>query len=209
MKTALLRTCRRLGISRIARGLTGHGVRILAYHGFCDGDEASFQPMLFMRRDTFRARMLRLLESGYRVVPLADAIERLERRDIEPGLAVLTIDDGWHGIHEHAWPVLRELGLHATVYVSSYYAESQLPVINVLMRYLVWRSPLTLVRLDGIAPRLDGAHELPDRNAKNRLADRLSGHADELPAAERLGFVQTVARPLSPSRSSAWIFSPA
>jgi hypothetical protein len=68
MKTALLRTCSRLGISRIARGLTGHGVRVLAYHGFCDGDEALFQPMLFMRAQTFRAR-LRLLESGYRVVP--------------------------------------------------------------------------------------------------------------------------------------------
>lgn len=194
MKTALLRTCSRLGISRIARRLTGHGVRVLAYHGFCDGDEALFQPMLFMRAQTFRARMLRLLESGYRVVPLADAIERLETRDIEPGLAVLTIDDGWHGIHEHARPVLRELGLPATVYVSSYYAQSQLPVVNVLMRYLVWRSPLSRLDLDGIATRVDGGYELADRAARNRFADLLSRYADEeLPAAERLGFIQSVA----------------
>jgi hypothetical protein len=68
MKTAFLKTCNRLGISRLARGLTGHGVRILAYHGFCDGDEARFQPMLFMRTQTFRARMQRLVESGHRVI---------------------------------------------------------------------------------------------------------------------------------------------
>jgi peptidoglycan/xylan/chitin deacetylase (PgdA/CDA1 family) len=197
MKTALLRTCSRLGIARIARGLTAHGVRVLAYHGFCDGDEAIFQPMLFMRGQTFRTRMLRLLESGYRVVPLAEAIDRLEARDIEPGLVVLTIDDGWHGIHEHAWPVLRELGLHATVYVSSYYAQSQLPVVNVLMRYLAWRSPLPRLQLDGLARDVGGGYELADRAARNRLADRLSRHADqELAADERLGFIQEVAERL-------------
>jgi peptidoglycan/xylan/chitin deacetylase (PgdA/CDA1 family) len=167
---------------------------MLAYHGFCDGDEARFQPMLFMRAQTFRARMLRLVESGYRVIPLASAIERLEARDVEPGLAVLTIDDGWHGIHEHAWPLLRELGLPATVYVSSYYAECQLPVVNVLMRYLLWRSPLSRLDLDGLAADLNGSHELPDRAARNRVADSLSRHADDtLPVVERLGFIRAVA----------------
>ncbi|HLB84110.1 MAG TPA: polysaccharide deacetylase family protein [Steroidobacteraceae bacterium] len=194
MKTAFLKTCSRLGLSRIARGLTGHGVRILAYHGFCDGDEARFQPMLFMRAQTFRARMQRLLESGHRVISLAEAVRRLETRDIEPGLAVITIDDGWHGIHEHAWPVLRELDLPATVYVCSYYAQCQLPVLNVFARYLVWRSPLPVVALDGLAPGLAGQQALADRASRNLLADNLSGHADAMLApSERLAFMRTVA----------------
>src|SRR4029453_19106502 len=102
MKTTFLKTCNRLGISRIARGLTGRGVRILAYHGFCDGDEARFQPMLFMRAQTFRARMQRLVESGHRVISLAEAVRRLENREIEPGVPGITIDDGWAGQHETA-----------------------------------------------------------------------------------------------------------
>jgi peptidoglycan/xylan/chitin deacetylase (PgdA/CDA1 family) len=194
MKNAFLKTCNALGISRIARRLTGRGVRMLAYHGFCDGDEARFQPMLFMRAQTFRARMQRLVESGHRVISLAEAVQRLEARDIEPGLAVITIDDGWHGIHQHAWPVLREFGMPVTVYVSSYYAQSQLPVLNVFTRYLVWRSPLPQLVLDGLAPGFAGRHELADRAARNRLADRLSRHADEtLTPVERLGFMRTVA----------------
>jgi len=194
MNTALLRTCSRFGLSRLARGLTGQGIRILAYHGFCEADEADFQPMLFMRAATFRTRMQRLVAGGHRVVSLAEAVARLRARDVEPGLAVITIDDGWHGIHEHAWPVLRELGLPATVYVTSYYAQCQLPVLNVLMRYAAWRSPLTEVRLDGLAAGLDGRHPLADRAARDRLADRVSGYADdELPATQRLAFVREIA----------------
>jgi peptidoglycan/xylan/chitin deacetylase (PgdA/CDA1 family) len=194
MKTAFLRTCSRLGLSRIARRLTEHGLRILAYHGFCDGDEARFQPMLFMRATTFRARMQRLLETGHRVIPLEEAVRRLGSGDIEPGLAVLTIDDGWHGIHQHAWPVLREFALPATVYVSSYYAQTQLPVLNVLARYLAWASPLAQVVLDGLAPGVGGRRELADHAARDRLADDMSRYADEkLGSAERLGFVRALA----------------
>jgi peptidoglycan/xylan/chitin deacetylase (PgdA/CDA1 family) len=194
MKTAFLNTCSRLGISRLARGLTARGVRILAYHGFCDGDEADFQPMLFMRAATFRARMQRLVEAGHRVLPLADAVARLAARKVEPGLAVITIDDGWHGIYRHAWPVLRELGLPATVYVTSYYSESQLPVLNVLARYLLWKSPRTEVSLANIAAGLDARHALSDRAARNRLADSLARHADEtLLPGERLGFLREIA----------------
>ena len=114
----------------------------------------------------------------------------------EPGLAVITIDDGWHGIHQHAWPVLREFGLPATVYVSSYYAQSQLPVLNVFTRYLGRPSLRRQARLDGnSAPGLAGRQELADRAARNRLADQLSRHADDtLAPAERLGFhARTVA----------------
>ena len=194
MKNAFLRTCSRIGISRIARGITGRGVRILAYHGFCTGDEAEFQPMLFMRAATFGARLQRLVESGHRVVPLADAVARLRARDVEPGLAVITIDDGWHGIHEHAWPLLRRFDLPATVYVSSYYAERQQPVLNVFVRYLAWKSPRPQIVLSGVAAGLDGNHQIGDRTARNRLADRLSHHAEEeLPFEQRLTFLREIA----------------
>jgi peptidoglycan/xylan/chitin deacetylase (PgdA/CDA1 family) len=197
MKSAFLKTCSRIGISRVARGLTAQGVRILAYHGFCDGDEAEFQPMLFMRAATFRARMGRLLRSGHRVIALDEAMRRLRNRDLEPGLAVITIDDGWQGIHRHAWPVLHELGLPATVYVSSYYAERQEPVANVLLRYLVWKSPRRRVMLAGAGPDLDGPHDLPDRDARERLAARLARRVDlELPSDARGDYLRRIATAL-------------
>jgi peptidoglycan/xylan/chitin deacetylase (PgdA/CDA1 family) len=196
MKSAFLRACSRIGISRMVRGLTGHGIRILAYHGFCTDDAADFQPMLFMRAATFRTRMERLAGSGYRVIALEEAVRRLRARDIAPGLAVITIDDGWHGIHEHALPVLAELGMPATVYVASYYAERQFPVFNVLCRYLAWKCPHEQVMLASFGAGLDGRHALPDRGSRERLAARFACQVDELPRAARMDFVRRVAAAL-------------
>lgn len=197
MKNAFLRACSSLGISRLTRGLTARGVRILAYHGFCDGEEADFQPMLFMRAGTFRARMRRLVDSGYRVVSLAEAVATLRDRSPAPGTAVITIDDGWHGIHEYALPVLRELRLPATVYVSSYYAQQQIPVLDVFTRYLFWKSARPSVSLVGMTRELNGVHELQSVAARNQLADALTRHVDAtLPAAERLGLLRRIAAAL-------------
>ena len=59
MKASILKACDTLGGARVARALTGRGIRILGYHGFADDAVADFQPMLFMRPATFRGRAAR------------------------------------------------------------------------------------------------------------------------------------------------------
>lgn len=52
------------------------------------------------------------------VVPLADAVQRLDRRARLPrGLSALTFDDGFAGLFDHAMPVLARTGLPATVFL--------------------------------------------------------------------------------------------
>lgn len=52
------------------------------------------------------------------VIPLADAVDRLDQRARLPrGLAALTFDDGFAGLQEHALPVLARSGLPATVFL--------------------------------------------------------------------------------------------
>lgn len=52
------------------------------------------------------------------VHPLAQAVERLDPSGRPPrGTAVLTFDDGFDDLHTHALPVLRRLGLPATVFL--------------------------------------------------------------------------------------------
>lgn len=53
-----------------------------------------------------------------RVVPLEEAIERIDRLGRLPrGVTALTFDDGFAGLYEHAWPVLSHFGLPATVFL--------------------------------------------------------------------------------------------
>jgi len=75
----LLHTARACGLFALARRLTARRLRILCYHGIALEDEAEFQPMLFMRAETFRSRLEQLSRSGYPVLPLGDALERLRR----------------------------------------------------------------------------------------------------------------------------------
>lgn len=54
------------------------------------------------------------------VVPLGEAVERLDATSRLPsGVATLTFDDGFTGVAEHAWPLLRQHRLPATVFLVS------------------------------------------------------------------------------------------
>jgi peptidoglycan/xylan/chitin deacetylase (PgdA/CDA1 family) len=59
-----------------------------------------------------------LKTNGYRVVSLADFIEftRLNRQ-LPQRAVVLTFDDGYHAFKDYAYPVLKELGFTATLFV--------------------------------------------------------------------------------------------
>lgn len=87
------------------------GVRILAYHRVADARDA-----LAVSPEAFRRHMEVLLESGMRVLRLDAALDVLARPVDEPCVCV-TFDDGYRDTLEHAAPILRELGIPATVFL--------------------------------------------------------------------------------------------
>jgi peptidoglycan/xylan/chitin deacetylase (PgdA/CDA1 family) len=105
------------GLTAIARRLSSGGV-ILCYHNIIAGTEAdrSDNLGLHMPLATF-SRQMRWLAGTYQIVPLAELIGRLSNRGSLRGLAAVTFDDGYAGVFENAWPVLRDLGIPATVFV--------------------------------------------------------------------------------------------
>ena len=54
-----------LGLFRLARRLTGCGLRIICYHGFAVGEEYKYRSTLFIRDEFFRKRMEYLRREGY------------------------------------------------------------------------------------------------------------------------------------------------
>ncbi len=139
IKQGVLRLAKTLGLFALARHLTRHQARILCYHGFSFADEHRFSPTLFMQPATFQARLQAIAAAGFEVVPLEQLVDRLERNQPIDNLLVLTVDDGWTGFAHFAWPVLRERQWPCTLYLTTWYAEKERPVANVLRRYLQWR----------------------------------------------------------------------
>lgn len=63
----------------------------------------------------------------YRVVPLAELVQRVASRGRLGGVAAITFDDAYAGVLEHALPALSALGVPATVFVVSSATETPRP----------------------------------------------------------------------------------
>lgn len=100
----------------LARRLS-HGAVILCYHNVVEEPAASSgEPSLHLLTHAFE-RQMQWLVRHYQVIPLRDLVERLERRRPLRRCAAVTFDDAYVGVFRHAWPVLRELQIPATVFV--------------------------------------------------------------------------------------------
>ena len=139
IKLAVLASANALGLFWLARQLTRKQARILCYHGFAYRDEQQFVPQLFMHPATFAARVAQIQRAGFTPVSLETLVQKLERGESVANLLVITVDDGWTGFARFAWPVLKANALPCTLYLTTWYAEKERPVVNVLRRYLRWR----------------------------------------------------------------------
>jgi peptidoglycan/xylan/chitin deacetylase (PgdA/CDA1 family) len=141
VKQQVLSLARAAGGFALARRLTGQRLRILCYHGAWTISGPPYGECLFIEPEMFARRMERLARSGHPVLDLDEAVERLYAGTLPRGAVAITLDDGWRSSHSHMMPVLKAHGLPATLYVSTYYAEKQVPVVNVALRYILGETP--------------------------------------------------------------------
>jgi peptidoglycan/xylan/chitin deacetylase (PgdA/CDA1 family) len=89
-------------------------VPVLVYHNL--GPQAKGR--LVLAAKTFDEQMRYLKSQGYRVVSLKELIEFTElKRQLPRKTVVLTFDDGWRSFREYVYPVLKELGFTATLFI--------------------------------------------------------------------------------------------
>lgn len=69
--------------------------------------------------DDFRRHLDVIEATGYPVLAVDDALDRLRAGRLVGPAVVLTFDDGYAGVAEHAWPELVARGWPATLYVCS------------------------------------------------------------------------------------------
>ena len=106
------------GITMLARRLR-HGALVLCYHNVVsrsNGSPPFGDPGLHLPLDQFTDQ-IRYVKEHYTVVPLRELVTRLEAGGSLRGLAAITFDDGYSGATTFAWPLLRTLGLPATMFV--------------------------------------------------------------------------------------------
>ena len=101
---------------------------VLRYHAVTPGGDVDYAaPEICMPVDAFRLQMA-FVRRAYRVVALDELVEAI-RRDgaLPPGAIAVTFDDGYADNHTLAAPILRALGVPATVYVATGSIDDRAP----------------------------------------------------------------------------------
>jgi peptidoglycan/xylan/chitin deacetylase (PgdA/CDA1 family) len=121
---------------------------ILCYHSVSIDDEHEWSGTYSMRPAVLESRFRMLRDGGYNVLPLDEAIRRLYERTLPPRSVALTFDDGMFDFHARAWPLLKQFGFPATVYLTTFYSEYQKPIFGLFCSYVLWRARTRMPRPD-------------------------------------------------------------
>ncbi|WP_137938913.1 polysaccharide deacetylase family protein [Chitinivorax sp. B] len=101
------------------RGLN-NGLTILIYHRVLADLDPLFPNELTQTQFEWQ---LSLLAREFNVLPLSEAIDRLEKHSLPPAAAAITFDDGYADNYTLALPLLQRHGLPATVFVATGYLD--------------------------------------------------------------------------------------
>ena len=100
------------------------GVAVLCYHGIRTPADSTRFSDLHVTKATFE-RHCRLIADACNPISLADFREARESGRVLPARSVIvTFDDGYRGVLDHALPILKRYGIPAAVFVSA------APVLN-------------------------------------------------------------------------------
>lgn len=199
------------GLASFARTRRSSEATILTFHGLSQNtaDRGILDWSLHLRVDAFRS-ICSMLAKEYRVISLADLVEaRSQGSGLPDNSVVITFDDGYASNYELAYPILREFGLHATIFVTTgfldgvemfWFQRADLALGRTQKKLLDWKingKKLCLylgtyeLRQQSLMKLLPELKELPDTDLlseMNRLEEALEVSEpgfDDLPPAMR------------------------
>lgn len=195
MKTIILHMLKIVGFFKIAKHFSKRNLLILAYHGIEIEDESEFSPKLFIKRTTLKKRMACLKENGFHVVPLSKATDISNWGRLPDNSIVITVDDGWYSTLSEAHDVFSHYSFPYTLYITSYYVGKESPVLNVVLRYMIWKTNITSVGLDQLEEEgLKGTYPLASLHEKKSVKIILVKYLNSLPTHEaKVNFISKLA----------------
>lgn len=116
-------------VSRFIGGSTGNTSVILNYHSIHPTHLASTRP------DDFESQM-EYVKANFTVVSLSEFVAmRVTNEWTGNKLAMITFDDGYLDNYEYAYPVLRRLGLPATIFITTAFVNGEMDITRNFPEY--------------------------------------------------------------------------
>lgn len=170
-KTWTLHLAKALGLFALFRTITRNNPRLLCYHGGSVGDEHEFNPKLFCRPGLLEQRLRWLKRQGFAGGNLGTLLQAKPTKPSQGIPVIVTLDDGWYSTGTDLLPVLARYGYQPVLYLATKVFASGGPVIDVCLRYILWKTPLKKCDLRGFHPEVDGNYELTQKAEGERLCE--------------------------------------
>jgi len=103
--------------------IANNALSIITYHAIVE-NKLPVDDWCFLNASSFRKQVI-YLKNNFNVVKLSEAIRLLANGRIERPTAVVTFDDGFQNNYDIAFPILRDAGIHATIFLSTFYVDSE------------------------------------------------------------------------------------
>jgi len=194
-KLAALRFLKRAGVFEAVAESQWRRKRllILCYHGISLEDEHRWRPALYLAPQLLEQRLQALRASRCSILPLAEALGRLQARELPPRSVAVTFDDGTYDFYRQAYPLLMTYAIPVTVYQTTYYSDHPMPVFNLICSYMLWKrrtEKLEPIPELGLSEGMDlntelGRHRIVRRLVEQTERENLTGRQKN-EVAERL-----------------------
>lgn len=127
--TAVWASCRiAAGLQFVRGSQCDDGFGILMYHRVSEEIPGVATPTMNVTPQQLRLQLAGLLGRGFECWSLTRLIEVNRQQGVIPAnVFAVTFDDGFENNYWHAWPVLRELNLPATIFVATKYLDTEEP----------------------------------------------------------------------------------
>lgn len=179
LKQLFLNVCWGVGLFHVTRFLTRKKLNILCYHGFQLRDECAFRPKLFISRETFTQRLSFIRDQGFSVLPLGDALDRLQAGTLPPSSVAITIDDGFHSVASVAAGLLKTHQFPATLYLTTYYVQKASPIFRLAVQYVFWKTQKHEFVCNGLSWLCSGSTDLRNEGAREKLMWAIIDHGEQ------------------------------
>lgn len=186
--------CYRSGLLHVlqrGRALARRDLRILAYHRVLtveDPSQFDFDlDLISASAQAFREQM-QLLKRHFHPIGLGEVAAALESgRRLPAQSVVVTFDDGYDDNYRVAYPILRELGIPATFFVSTGHIDSGRPYAYDWLVHMI----LVTAAEQLVLPELDINEPLPaERRARRATAHRVLSAIKRIDAAGQSAMIR-------------------